>query len=173
MNKRMQLAGAIGALMFASLTGCSGSRSHVVAPTAQYPVSMSDGVREADGKLLPDERKKVVGGFQYDYKAWGMLWRIFSFTGDKDISEEVNEQVQKSQGDAIVNLSVKAESCTWNIFTFIGIFPDCSTVRVRGHIIKAEPVSTTPTEPSAPASVEMPVGSIDAANDSAGLVSAR
>lgn len=174
MSQSMRRAMAFGFVTLAiGAIGCSGSRSHVVAPSAQYPVSMSDGVRNTDGKLLPDEHKKLVGGFSYDYKAWGMLWRIFSFTGDRDISEEVNDQIKRANGDAIVNLSVKAESCTWNIFTLIGIFPDCSTVRVRGHIIKAEPLASTPKQPSAPAAVEAPVSSIDVAKDAADLALAR
>lgn len=157
MSKAIRNAMAFGVVTLAmGVVGCSGSRSHVVAPSAKYPVSMSDGVRKADGTLLPDEEKKLVGGFSYDYKAWGMLWRIFSFTGDRDISEEVNEQVARANGDAIVNLSVKSESCTWNLFTLIGILPDCSTVTVRGHIIKAEEAqaataSALPPAPSAPA----------------------
>jgi|GEM_PF-1901571 len=123
------------------LTGCSGARSHVIADEARYPISLSDGVRDADGKLLPDERKQVVGSFTHSYKAWGWLWRVFSFTGDHDISEDVNEQVAAAGGDAIVNLSVKSELCLWNMFTLVGLLPDCSNVSVRGHIIKAMPAS--------------------------------
>lgn len=137
--------------------GCAGARSHVVAPDAQYPVSMSDGVRDTDGSLLSDKEKKVVGGFQRDYRAWGWLWSAVSFTGDKDISEEINEQVKKAGGDAIVNLAVRSEPCLWNLFTFIGIVPDCANVKVRGHIIKKVAVSVpapailAPQTPVAPA----------------------
>lgn len=132
--------------------GCAGARSHVVAPESQYPVSMSDGVRDADGSLLADKEKKVVGGFQGDYMAWGWLWSAVSFTGDHDISGEINEQVKQAGGDAIVNLAVRSEPCLWNTFTLIGVVPDCAYVRVRGHIIKKVVMAAPPAPvvPSAP-----------------------
>jgi len=154
---------AISILALALLaTGCSGARSHVVADSARYPISLSDGVRDQDGKLLPDEQKQVVGGFTYSYRAWGWLWRIVSFTGDHDISDAVNEQVAAANGDAIVNMSVKGEMCLWNLFTIVGVLPDCSNVRVRGHIIKAAP----PTGPQ-PGDVEAsaPSAALDGPTD--------
>jgi len=152
------IALAVGAV------GCSGARSHVTAPTAEYPISMSDGIRDENGSAVPDEDKQVVGYFMYDYKAWGMWWRIISFTGDKDMSEEMNKQVKAAGGEGVINLSVKAENCTWNIFTFVGLFPDCSTVRVRGNIIKRKPkaaVASTPpvvAPPATPAAPPPPAG---------------
>lgn len=130
-------------------TGCAGARSHVIAPESQYPISMSDGVRDADGSLLLDKQKRVVGGFQGDYMAWGWLWSLVSFTGDHDISDEINEQVKQAGGDAIVNLAVRSEPCLWNVFTLIGVVPDCAYVRVRGHIIKKVAV-VAPPPPTAP-----------------------
>ncbi|MBI2391646.1 MAG: hypothetical protein HYV09_18805, partial [Deltaproteobacteria bacterium] len=127
--------------------GCSGARSHVTAPTAEYPISMSDGIRDESGAPVADEDKQVVGYFQYDYKAWGMWWRMISFTGDKDLSEEMNKQVKAAGGEGVINLTVKAENCTWNIFTFVGLFPDCSTVRVRGNIIKRKPKAEVASKP--------------------------
>jgi hypothetical protein len=132
-------------------TGCAGARSHVVAPTAEYPISMSRGVRDADGTLLPDSRRNEVAKFSYNYRAWGWLWRIFSFTGDKDISAVVNDQTKLAKGDAITNLSVESVPCMWNVFTFVGVFPDCANVRVRGTIIQATPVAVKTPPPAAPA----------------------
>ena len=73
-----------------------------------------------------------------------MLWRLISFTGDKDISDAVNEQVTSAKGDAIQDLSVESSGTVWNIMTFIGIFPDCANVRLKGTIVKVTPPAAAP-----------------------------
>ena len=77
-----------------ALAACSGTRSYVVASASRYPISLSDGLRGPDGALLRPEQKHVVGEFSYNYKTWGMFWTMIAFTGDKDISAEINQQVK-------------------------------------------------------------------------------
>jgi hypothetical protein len=117
-------------------TGCAGAHSLIVAPTATVPVSMSQGVRDPNGILVPEEQMEKVGEFSYDYTAWGTLWGEVSLTGEKDISDEINEQVKAAGGEAIVNLSVTSESSGWNAFTFLGVLPAFNPTEVRGDIIK-------------------------------------
>jgi hypothetical protein len=146
------------------LLGCSGARSYVVAPTAEVPISMSSGMRGEDGELLAAEQKHTVGEFSMNYRAWGMLWKAISFTGDKDISDEINEQVKAAGGQAVTNLEVRSGNCMWNAITLLGLLPDCSNVEIRGDIIRVsarkrgpppEPKpAAPPSTPTAP--VEMP-----------------
>jgi len=125
------------ALVLAAISlGCGGARSWIIAPRAEVPISMSDGLRAVDGHLLVPQEKHVVGEFSLDYKPWSMLFRLISFTGDKDISDEVNKQVKVAGGDAINNLQVFSGNCTWNVFTLVGVLPDCANVSIRGDIIK-------------------------------------
>jgi hypothetical protein len=124
--------------------GCAGARSYVVAREASVPISMSDGLRGEDGKLLDKAQKHVVGEFSYDYRAWGMLWTAISFTGNKDISEEVDRQVKEAGGDAINNLEVRSGLCTWSIFTIVGVLPSCANVEIRGDIVKVSRASPAP-----------------------------
>lgn len=109
---------------------------------------MSNGLRDEGGKLLTQDRKVKVGEFKTSYKACSMLWRNVSFTGDKDISEKVDEQVNAKGGDAITNLSVSSGGTLWNFFTVIGLVPDCSSVRITGDIVKVTP-APTPAPPAA------------------------
>lgn len=129
-------------------TGC-GVSSWVTAPEAKVPISMSNGLRDQQGELVPAASKQVVGEFKMDYKACSMLWRIISFTGDKDISEEVNRQVTEAGGNAITNLSVESSGTVWTLMTLIGIFPDCGNVRVGGKIVKVK--TEVPAAPPAAA----------------------
>ncbi len=160
-------------LLAVSAVGCSGAHASLVAPDAKYPISLSDGVRDSTGRLVPDEELEVVGAFQSDFSTWGMWWNIISFTGDADISEDVNEQVNAAKGEGIVNLSVRSGNTVWNGFTLFGLLPDATTVKVRGHIVRrrkkveapppppvaavapppaaAAPASEAPAAPAAPA----------------------
>jgi hypothetical protein len=128
-----------------SCAGC-GVSSWVTAPEAKVPISMSNGLRDQNGVLVAASNKQEVGDFKMDYKACSMLWRIVSFTGDKDISDEVNRQVSEAGGNAITHLSVESSGTVWTIMTLIGIFPDCGNVRIGGKIVKV----TTPTAPRRP-----------------------
>ncbi len=144
----------LGALLVLS-TGC-GVSSWVTAPESKYPISMSSGVRDAQGDLVPEGRKTVVGRYEQHYKACSMLWRIISFTGDKDISEDVNTAVADAKGDAVTDLSVESSATVWTLLTLIGIFPDCGQVRLQGNIVKVTPVAPKPV-PVAPKPVPVPV----------------
>jgi hypothetical protein len=129
--------------------GCSGASSNVVAPDAKYPLSLSDGLRDENGRLLEDNELEVVGAFEADYTAWGMWWNIISFTGDADISDEVNEQVAAAKGEGIVNLAVRSKTNVWNGMTLIGLLPDAAAVKVRGHIVRRRPADKPPAAPAA------------------------
>ena len=125
-----------------ALAACSGTRSYVVASASKYPISLSDGLRGPDGALLRPEQKHVVGEFSYNYKTWGMFWTMIAFTGDKDISAEINQQVKDAGGDGVTNLTVWAGACTWNVFTVVGVLPDCGNVEITGEIVKVSGTST-------------------------------
>ncbi len=145
-------------LSFAFLLGGCGVSSWVTAPDSKYPISMSDGIRDQSGELVATDKKTKVGTFEKHYKACSMLWRLISFTGDKDISDAANQQIADAKGDAITNLTVESSGTVWNIITFIGIFPDCGNVRLNGDIVKVTPAVAPPAAlPPAPAKPETSV----------------
>ena len=133
-----------------ALAACSGTRSYVVASASKYPISLSDGLRGPDGALLRPEQKHVVGEFSYNYKTWGMFWTMIAIVAttlltdytDKDISAEINQQVKDAGGDGVTNLTVWAGACTWNVFTVVGVLPDCGNVEITGEIVKVSGTST-------------------------------
>ena len=136
----------IGPLLFA-LTGCAGARTQVVAPTAEVPVSMSRGVRDADGVLVGADRREVVGQFDEARTAWGMFYSAVKLTPEKDISRAVNEQVRRVHGDAIVKLSIATRQCGMNFVPFLSLlpfWPGCANVHVRGYIIRVRAASAAP-----------------------------
>jgi hypothetical protein len=168
MKTSLKTLGLSGILAISSV-GC-GVSSWVTAPESKYPISLSSGVRDQSGQLVPSQRKTVVGEYTKSYKACSMLWRIISFTGDKDISADVNEKVSQAQGDAVTDLSVTSSGTVWNLFTLIGIFPDCANVEISGKIVKVAALPSAPlakSQPAPVAPVAPPAPAIEAAVPSA------
>jgi hypothetical protein len=135
------------------LGGCAGARTNVVAPTSQYPVSMSRGIRDADGGLVSADRRKVVGHFRDKHRVWGMIWSFVSFSPTTDISAALNNQVAAAKGDGVVNLRVAAAECGMNfaqILNILPFWPGCANITVDGDIIQVPPRGAAEAGASAP-----------------------
>jgi hypothetical protein len=127
--------------------GCAGGRTSIVAKDASYPVSLSEGVRDRDGALVEDERKDFVGTFEDERMAWGMFYSSVKLTPTKDISRNVNDQVQKVNGDAVINLRVATAHCGWNfvpILNLLPVWPGCAKVKIEGDIVRVAPKAARP-----------------------------
>ena len=132
------------------LAGGCGARSYIRADSARYPVSLSSGVRGADGKLVDPQALQKTGEFHTDYTACRMLWTLVPIkSAHRDISDDVNQQVAAAHGEAIVNLSVQSAATVWNIITFLGVLPDCGKVDITGDIVARQTLSAAvvPTNP--------------------------
>lgn len=122
--------------------GCAGARTDIVAPAAQYPVSLSKGVRDADGTMVPEERKVTVATFHQDRTAWGTFYSAAKLTPKTDISQAINQQVRAAGGDAVVNLRVASVHCRgafWPLVSIIPVWPACTKLRVQGDIVVVIP----------------------------------
>ena len=128
-----------------ALTGCAGARTHVVVASAEMPVSMSRAVRDADGVIVAADRREIVGHFDEDRTAWGMLYSAVKLTPEKDISSALNEQVKRAGGDAVVNVSIATRQCGLNWFPVLNLlpfWPGCANVHVEGDIIRVRPATS-------------------------------
>lgn len=130
---------AAGLALVALGTGCAGARTNVVADSAQYPISMSRAVRDADGSIVPQERVAKVGKLRSEAMAWGLLYSGIRLTPRTDISKAVNGQVAAAGGDAVVNLRIMGSHCGGDFIpavSLIPIWPGCANIVVEGDIIK-------------------------------------
>ena len=154
LKKSSRIMAVAVAALAPSVLGCAGARTTIEAPTAKYPVSMSRGVRDAEGSLVPADRRKIVGHFKEKRKAWAMLYSYLSLTPSKDLSDAINAEVAKVNGDAVVNLSVASATCGMNfaaILDILPIWPGCSNVEITGDIIQVLPASAPPAAEPTPA----------------------
>ncbi len=145
-------------------SGCVGARTVVMAPRSEYPVSLSRGIRDADGTLVPAERRKVVGSFKLTPTAWAMFWSAIPLTPLTDISDAVNAQVSAVNGDAIIHLMVVTKHCALNSLVFplgiLPVWPSCADMEITGDIVRVQPaVALPPSAPPPPATAAFPPGS--------------
>jgi hypothetical protein len=147
MSRRTVMVALASTLLIA---GCAGGRTSIVAGDASYPVSLSEGVRDRDGELVEEERKDFVGTYEDERMAWGTLYSSVKLTPTKDISKQVDAQVKKVRGDAVINLRVATEHCGWNfvpILNLLPVWPGCTTVKIKGDIVRVAPKA--PRRPNA------------------------
>lgn len=124
------------------IAGCAGGRTSIVAKDASVPVSLSEGVRDRDGELVDKQRKTVVGTFEDERTAWGMMYSSVKLTPTKDISKNVDAQVQQVNGDAVINLRVATAHCALNfipLLNLLPVWPGCTKVKIRGDIVRVAP----------------------------------
>ncbi len=130
---------SLGVPLAMAATGCGGARSAIKADTSSYPISLSDGLRNADGSLVSDDQVRSVGTFKASFTDWSALWMFVPFRQTHDISDEVNAQVAQAGGNAINDLAITTSHCAWNNFTVLGLLPDCAHVDLEGNILKVSP----------------------------------
>jgi hypothetical protein len=117
--------------------GCAwGARTKITATTAEYPVSMSRGVRDQNGEVVSADRRQTVGKFQYKTKTWSTFYTLLPITPRK-----------QANGEAIINLTTVVQSCRFPnyifIFNILPIWPSCANIEVFGDIIKVAPAQPT------------------------------
>lgn len=133
---------AVVAVAVFALTGCAGARTKVTADASQYPISLSRGVRDADGELAAQERVVKVGRFRHAATRYGLFYSASSVKEKHDISAFVNRQVSAHGGDAIVNLRVRSQHCGLDlvpVFNWAPLWPGCVHVAIEGDIVKVTP----------------------------------
>jgi hypothetical protein len=137
----------IGLVMLAM--GCAGARTMVKADGAKYDVSLSRAIRDSSGVVIPSERLEEVGIYHKRAHGWGILWSCLPLNSI-DLSNSVNDQVEKAGGNAIINLSVKVREnfvnsyinwVTFWVFTMFPVYPYCSVVDFTGKIVKIKPAA--------------------------------
>lgn len=143
---------AFAAVALVAATGCAGARTTVAADRAEYPLSLSPAVRDADGTIVSGADLERVATFQAKVTAFGMLYSAIRLNPRTDISKQVNEQIARAGGEAIVNLKIMSDQCGANfaaIIDAIPIWPGCAKVVVEGDIVKVK--RNRAAKPSSPA----------------------
>jgi hypothetical protein len=130
---------AIALVASGCLACAGGARTVIVADKARYPVSLSRGIRDTHGKLVPSDRRLKVGALSASGTSWAMLWGHVPLSGDFDISDAVNAQVSHVGGEAVINLEVTSAGCPWfevPLLSLLPFWPGCVRVELHGDIVQ-------------------------------------
>jgi hypothetical protein len=119
--------------------GCAGGRGDVRFDSLRYPVSMSGYVYGPKNRALSPRSLEVVSEFEHEGRLWGVLFSWLPVSGDLDLSDEINNDVEAAGGEGVINLSVKSEGCVLNYIpglSLIPMWPGCADVTVAGQVVK-------------------------------------
>ena len=108
MTRRAPLASLLlGAL---ALAGCAQVRGKVVAESVRGPVSLTGAVFDAQGRILTlDDGLEEVGRFKSSTTFIAAFYGLALPTWTWDASEELNEALDRYQGEAVINLRAVIE----------------------------------------------------------------
>lgn len=131
-----------------TLCACTGIRAPVTAKTADVPISMNSKVFDRDFNVISSNGFERVGSFRRQDTHWGILFGQVPLT-DSDYSALINQEVAKSEGDAVINFQVKHRQnygC-WLmgllVGSFVPVLPACGTVVVSGDVVRVTPASSS------------------------------
>jgi|ERR1700722_11741080 hypothetical protein len=129
-------------LIFCTLlfTGCvSGSRCSVTAHSVAQPVSCTPYVYDASGKIVEAQPQDLVRHVMLKKTSWSMWFFIPLNSRNWDVSKELNTMLQKTPGNAMVNVTVTVQSCDGfqnYLATYLPLIPCYVHVVVQGDIVK-------------------------------------
>ncbi len=129
----------LGLLLLAGC-GAAGAHTRITAAHASYPISLSRNVRGPEGDVLPPNRLRTVGEFHEERLAWALFYSFLPLTPTMDISDAINRQVSRLDGDAVVWMRVATGPCLSFIgtalFGLLPIYPGCARVIFSGRVVK-------------------------------------
>ncbi len=119
------------------LAGCAGAHYGISADRLRYPASLSPVLPDGQGKpLYLGEELHPVGEFSFSRTSVGFL---YSVTGTAiDLSDNLNSEVERRQGEGIVLLSLRAGNCatSWSFpLTVLPFYPGCQNLTVTGTVV--------------------------------------
>lgn len=132
-------------LCAASLCGCAGARCRVTAHSVREPVSCTPCVFDASGKICTARAGEIVRHIKFSRYNWSILWTGIPLNKRNwDISPELNRDLQQTPGNAVVNVTVRAQGCNflyWYFAALVPILPSYEKVTVQGDIVNIAAVA--------------------------------
>jgi len=130
------------------VAGCAGSRVEITARNSRYPISFSHLVRDRAGYLYDRASLDAVGTFNGSKSSFGIFYSALGLSPRYDVSDDVNRQVARAGGEAVVDttVSVTTDCNALNAFPILNaipIWPGCVHVVVSGAIVRRR----SPTRP--------------------------
>ncbi|MGN8224483.1 hypothetical protein [Gracilimonas sp. BCB1] len=92
------------------ISGCSvGAKIAVSAFDVQYPVSQTSSFYDSQNQLKTEADYEPVKDFNFTFTKWGVSSMI-EIRNSEDISNRLNNIIEKNGGDAIVDLQISVNN---------------------------------------------------------------
>jgi len=118
--------------------GCAGGRMQAQADDLDYPVSLSKALFDKKGKVVIPTEDQKVEHFSLSLPKWTIFWSLVPLSDpDHDLSKELQSIIERSGGDAIVNLTVETSGNLLSILAcLIPVIPSSAGVVIEGDVVK-------------------------------------
>ncbi len=122
------------------LSGCAGGMCHVTAHSVPQPVSCTPCVFDASGHIVRATPQEVVRHVSLSRNNWTLFWMSVHLNNQNwDISTNLNELLEATPGNAVVNVTVAGTPCDFIHGFFaalIPVIPSYNRVKVEGDIVQ-------------------------------------
>lgn len=103
---------SLGVLLLTStlISGCSvGAKITVSASDVQYPISQTGSFYDSQNQLKTEAEYEPIKDFNFTFTKWGISSMI-EIKNSEDISNRLNNIIEKNGGDAIVDLRISVHN---------------------------------------------------------------
>jgi hypothetical protein len=138
---RRSLFSILAILTCIHLAACAGARPKLHFDDVRYPLSMSQYLMDADGRLVEPGMLRPIAVYSYEETGWAIGYSQIQLS-QLDLSGSINQAVEAAGGEAIIQLQITAKNdpcLNSNTLAFglnmIPFYPGCSRVLVEGVIV--------------------------------------
>lgn len=134
------------------LASCAGGTGYIKANGDELkgPVSITSYIYDSEGRLLEKGRDlDIVGLFTESNSFTSMFYKALPLDSEEwDITPLINEQLDKYNGEAVINFKVEGETPFFLLGYFgalIPFIPNYVSVTIKGEVVKRKVVM--PSQP--------------------------
>lgn len=133
-----RILAAITALFM--LSCATGADLSLNAAESRYPISLSRSIVDERGNVYRPREDEVVGHFKRSWRHWDWLYGYVSLSPKVDLGRLVESEIDKRDGDAVINLTVRGSFwLTWYLTSLFVVIPESVGVTVEGDIVRRKP----------------------------------
>ena len=124
-------------LALSVLSCAAGADVTLRASDSVYPISFSQSIVDEQGAVYQPGDDEIVGHFKRSWRHWDWIYGYVSLSRHVDLGKLVAAEIERRQGDAVVNLSVRGSFWkTWYLTSLFIVIPESVGITVEGDIVR-------------------------------------
>lgn len=124
-------------LALSAVSCATGADVALKASESVYPISLSQSIVDERGGVYRPRDDEIVGHFKRSWRHWDWLYGYVSLSRHVNLGKLIAAEIEKRQGDAVVNLSVRGSfGKTWYLTSLFIVIPESVGITVEGDIVR-------------------------------------